>query len=249
MDLNQYLLALQGAPQGVHHWCSAVTVVAALVVALVMPKTLRRQATDARRRARRADDRPAARMSPRERAGYMSTQMDLIQSGNAWPAGRAGPEARPEPRRARGVGGGHRRRRHDRRLDRRGPAREAEGGHRREQHPDHGQVLGRATRRYAAAGRQRASPRRTSTWRSSCAPSPRARPAQWFDEQLKALRADVDAARRPSSPPTRSRRASLGADERMRHRVRAPRRALAPRRSPRATRPTTRRRATSRLPS
>ena len=52
------------------------------------------------------------------------------------------------------------------------------------------------------------SPRPTSTWRSSCAPSPRARPAQWFDEQLDGRCAPGDAGADQAHRATRSRRAS-----------------------------------------
>jgi chain length determinant protein EpsF len=79
MDLNQYLLALK-ARKKAFVTVLAVTVFTAIVVALVLPKRYDATATiliDAR------DEQTMAPrgMSPRERAGYIFTQMDLIQSG------------------------------------------------------------------------------------------------------------------------------------------------------------------------
>jgi chain length determinant protein EpsF len=79
MDLNQYLLALK-ARRKVFIGVLAVTVFAAIVVALVIPKRYDATATiliDARDEQTMAP----AHMSPRERAGYIFTQMDLIASG------------------------------------------------------------------------------------------------------------------------------------------------------------------------
>src|SRR5436190_1004943 len=79
MDLNQYLLALK-ARKKAFVTVAAVTVFTAIVVALLIPKRYDATATvliDAR------DEQTMAPrgMSPRERAGYIFTQMDLIQSG------------------------------------------------------------------------------------------------------------------------------------------------------------------------
>src|SRR6266850_2513777 len=79
MDLNQYILALK-ARRKAFITVLAVTVFTAIVVALVIPKRYDATATiliDAR------DEQTLgpARMSPRERAGYIFTQMELIASG------------------------------------------------------------------------------------------------------------------------------------------------------------------------
>jgi len=79
MDLNQYLLALK-ARKKAFVTVLAVTVFTAIVVALLLPKRYDATATvliDAR------DEQTMSPrgMSPRERAGYIFTQMDLIQSG------------------------------------------------------------------------------------------------------------------------------------------------------------------------
>src|SRR3954462_788915 len=79
MDLNQYLLALK-ARKKAFVTVLAVTVFTAIVVALLLPKRYDATATvliDAREEQTMA---PRG-MSPRERAGYIFTQMDLIQSG------------------------------------------------------------------------------------------------------------------------------------------------------------------------
>src|SRR3954468_13063475 len=79
MDLNQYLLALK-ARKKAFVTVLAVTVFTAVVVALALPKRYDATATvliDAREEQTMA---PRG-MSPRERAGYIFTQMDLIQSG------------------------------------------------------------------------------------------------------------------------------------------------------------------------
>lgn len=79
MDLNQYLLALK-ARKKAFVTVLAVTVFTALIVALALPKRYDATATvliDAREEQTMA---PRG-MSPRERAGYIFTQMDLIQSG------------------------------------------------------------------------------------------------------------------------------------------------------------------------
>jgi chain length determinant protein EpsF len=84
MDLNQFLLALR-ARRKAFVLVLAATVVTAIAVALILPKRYVAEVTvlvDAR------DEQmlTPARMSPRERAGYISTQIDLIQSGRV--AGR-----------------------------------------------------------------------------------------------------------------------------------------------------------------
>jgi len=79
MDFQQYLLALQ-ARRKVFLLVFSALLVAAVVVALVLPKRYDAMATvllDAR------DEQTTApgRVSPRERAGWVYTQMDLVQSG------------------------------------------------------------------------------------------------------------------------------------------------------------------------
>src|SRR3989442_15277317 len=79
MDLNQYIPALK-ARRKAFLTVLAVTVFTAIVVALVIPKRYDATATiliD----ARDEQTMPPARMSPRERAGYIFTQMELIASG------------------------------------------------------------------------------------------------------------------------------------------------------------------------
>jgi uncharacterized protein involved in exopolysaccharide biosynthesis len=79
MDLSQYVLALK-ARRKAFLTVLAVTVFAAIVVALLLPKRYEATATiliDARDEQTMAP----AHMSPRERAGYIFTQMDLIASG------------------------------------------------------------------------------------------------------------------------------------------------------------------------
>ncbi|TMH66173.1 MAG: chain length determinant protein EpsF [Betaproteobacteria bacterium] len=79
MDLNQYILALK-ARRKAFVTVLAVTIFTAIVAALVIPKRYDASATiliDARDEQTMAP----ARMSPRERAGYIFTQMELIASG------------------------------------------------------------------------------------------------------------------------------------------------------------------------
>ena len=79
MDLTQYWLALK-ARRKAFLVVFAFTVIAAIVVSLVVPKRYDATATvliDARDEQTLAP----AQVSPRERAGYIFTQMDLIQSG------------------------------------------------------------------------------------------------------------------------------------------------------------------------
>jgi chain length determinant protein EpsF len=84
MDLTQYLLAWQ-ARRKVFLLVLASIIVASAIVALILPKRYDATATvliDARSEQTTAPDR----VSPRERAGYVYTQVDLIQSGKV--AGR-----------------------------------------------------------------------------------------------------------------------------------------------------------------
>jgi len=80
MDFQQYLLALQ-ARRKVFLLVFAAIIVTAVTVALILPKRYDATATvllDAR------DEQTASgsgRVSPRERAGWVYTQVDLIQSG------------------------------------------------------------------------------------------------------------------------------------------------------------------------
>jgi uncharacterized protein involved in exopolysaccharide biosynthesis len=80
MDFQQYLLALQ-ARRKVFLLVFAAILVTAVTVALVLPKRYDATATvllDARDEQGSAG---AGRVSPRERAGWVYTQVDLIQSG------------------------------------------------------------------------------------------------------------------------------------------------------------------------
>jgi chain length determinant protein EpsF len=79
MDLTQFLLALR-ARRKAFMLVFAATIIAAVAAALIMPKRYVATASvlvDAR------DEQmmTPARMSPRERTGYLSTQLDLIKSG------------------------------------------------------------------------------------------------------------------------------------------------------------------------
>src|SRR5262245_63162875 len=79
MDFQQFLLALK-ARRKAFVMVFAAAVVTAMAVALIVPKKYVATATillDAR------DEQAmtASRMSPRERSGYVATQMDLIMSG------------------------------------------------------------------------------------------------------------------------------------------------------------------------
>jgi polysaccharide biosynthesis transport protein len=79
MDFNQYLLALK-ARRKVFLMVLAATVVTAVTVALIVPKRYDAIATvliD----SRDEQTMSPAHISPRERAGYVFTQVDLIQSG------------------------------------------------------------------------------------------------------------------------------------------------------------------------
>jgi chain length determinant protein EpsF len=79
MDFNQFLLALRARRKAFVTVLAAV-IVTAIAVALIVPKKYVASATlliD----ARDEQSMSPTRMSPRERAGYMSTQADLIKSG------------------------------------------------------------------------------------------------------------------------------------------------------------------------
>jgi chain length determinant protein EpsF len=79
MDLNQFILALR-ARRTAFFLVLGATIVAALAIALALPKKYVASTTillDARDEQQMA---PAARATARERAGYLQTQIDLIQS-------------------------------------------------------------------------------------------------------------------------------------------------------------------------
>lgn len=80
MDLQQYWLALQ-ARRKAFFMVFAFTVVAAIIVALVVPKRYDAVATVLIDAPDPQTLTTEARVSPRERAGYMFTQVELIQSG------------------------------------------------------------------------------------------------------------------------------------------------------------------------
>jgi chain length determinant protein EpsF len=80
MDLQQYWLALK-ARRKAFLVVFAFTVVAAVVVSLVVPKRYDAVATVLIDSPDSQTLGPEARISPRERAGYMFTQVELIQSG------------------------------------------------------------------------------------------------------------------------------------------------------------------------
>ena len=80
MDLNQFLLALR-ARRKAFYAVLAATVLTALAIALIVPKNYVASATvliDSRDEQQLS---PGERLSPRERTGYLQTQLDLIQSG------------------------------------------------------------------------------------------------------------------------------------------------------------------------
>ena len=79
MDFQQYLLALQ-ARRKVFLLVFSALLVAAVTVALVLPKRYDATAT-VLLDARDEQTTSASRVSPRERAGWVYTQMDLVQSG------------------------------------------------------------------------------------------------------------------------------------------------------------------------
>ena len=79
MDLNQFLLALK-ARRKAFMMVLGATVIAALAIALILPKKYVASTTillDARDEQQLA---PGLRATARERAGYLQTQSDLIQS-------------------------------------------------------------------------------------------------------------------------------------------------------------------------
>jgi len=80
MDLNQFLLALK-ARRKAFVLVFAVTVFAAVLVALVIPKRYDAVATVLIDQRDEQTMAAGAMLSPRERAGYIFTQMEVIQSG------------------------------------------------------------------------------------------------------------------------------------------------------------------------
>lgn len=80
MDLQQYWLALK-ARRKAFFLVFAFTVVVAIVVSLAVPKRYDAVASVLIDSPDAQTLSPEARLSPRERAGYMFTQVDLIQSG------------------------------------------------------------------------------------------------------------------------------------------------------------------------
>ena len=91
MDLNQFILALR-ARRKAFFIAFAATVFTAIAVALIVPKKYVATATlmaDAR------DEQAMSpiRMSPRERAGYYQTQIDLLTSSRTSPPTRASTSA------------------------------------------------------------------------------------------------------------------------------------------------------------
>src|SRR5690349_3145704 len=80
MDLSQFLLALR-ARRKAFLMVFGATVIAALAIALIMPRTYvgtTQVLVDAR--DEQSMNAATRGMSPRERQGYMQTQVDLIQS-------------------------------------------------------------------------------------------------------------------------------------------------------------------------
>jgi polysaccharide biosynthesis transport protein len=78
MDLNQFMLALR-ARRKAFLIALAATIITAISVALVIPKKYVASAT-VMIDARDEQSMSSARMSPRERAGYMTTQAELLAS-------------------------------------------------------------------------------------------------------------------------------------------------------------------------
>ena len=79
MDFSQYLLALR-ARRRTFTTVFAATVLTAVVVAFIVPKRYDASAT-VMLDSRAEQTLTADRMTPRERAGFLGTQIDLIQSG------------------------------------------------------------------------------------------------------------------------------------------------------------------------
>ncbi len=79
MDLNQFILALRARRKAFALVMIAVFV-AAITVSLILPKRYVGNATILAD-ARDEQSMTATRMSPRERAGYIATQVDLVKSG------------------------------------------------------------------------------------------------------------------------------------------------------------------------
>ncbi|HEV7477022.1 MAG TPA: Wzz/FepE/Etk N-terminal domain-containing protein, partial [Burkholderiales bacterium] len=79
MDFHQFMLALR-ARRKAFVMVFAAAIITAMAVALIVPKKYVSTATILLD-ARDEQSMTAGRMSPRERAGYVSTQIDLIMSG------------------------------------------------------------------------------------------------------------------------------------------------------------------------
>jgi len=79
MDFHQFMLALR-ARRKAFVMVFAAAIITAMAVALIVPKKYVSTATILLD-ARDEQSMTASRMSPRERAGYVATQIDLIQSG------------------------------------------------------------------------------------------------------------------------------------------------------------------------
>jgi succinoglycan biosynthesis transport protein ExoP len=79
MDLNQFILALR-ARRKAFALVMIATIVTAIAVALIVPKRYV-STTTILVDSRDEQSLSSTRLSPRERAGYMATQVDLLQSG------------------------------------------------------------------------------------------------------------------------------------------------------------------------
>ena len=211
MDLNQFLLALRARRKAFVLVLIAHRASTAIAVALVVPKTYVATATlmvD----ARDEQSMSPTRMSPRERAGYMQTQVDLMLERPRGRPGGARPQARPEAGRARGLRG-----------DTGGIGtiddwigaqllENAQGRQLGEQRADRAVHLQRPAVR--GRGRQRLR---------QGVPGHRAAAAHRADARGGRVVRGADEGpahpgvrrRRPGSPPTRRRRASTLADERI----------------------------------
>ncbi len=80
MDLNQFLLALR-ARRKVFYAVLAATVLTALAIALIVPKNYVATTTVLIDQQDEQQLAPSERLSPRERTGYLQTQVELAQSG------------------------------------------------------------------------------------------------------------------------------------------------------------------------
>ncbi len=80
MDLNQFLLALR-ARRKVFYAVLAATIFAAFITALIVPKNYVATATVLADANSGQQMEPTERAGPRERAGYLQTQVELVSSG------------------------------------------------------------------------------------------------------------------------------------------------------------------------